>query len=67
MPTDPLPCNSTYFKCTKAVPECIPFSWVCDGEKECFDGSDEDKNICGKVNLIRIQILRGPTRFYTGN
>jgi len=32
-------CSSEYFACNNSL--CIPKLWHCDGENDCFDGSDE--------------------------
>ncbi|XP_069124568.1 very low-density lipoprotein receptor-like isoform X1 [Argopecten irradians] len=47
-------CAEGYFKCTNA--ECIPTSWVCDGETDCRTGEDEDncKHRC-QVSEFRCQ------------
>ena len=45
----PMACNSSDFICKKGVPECIPSLWVCDGELECEDGSDETEEACGET------------------
>ena len=44
--SDSLTCNTTHFSCTKGMPKCLPQLWVCDGEQECNDGSDEANGIC---------------------
>jgi len=32
-------CSAEYFTCNNSV--CVPRLWVCDGENDCADGSDE--------------------------
>ena len=39
-------CNSKYFSCATNTSQCIPWSWVCDGDKECSDESDESFELC---------------------
>ncbi|XP_060881629.1 uncharacterized protein LOC132953090 [Metopolophium dirhodum] len=34
------------FYCSNVL--CIKWSWVCDGEKDCSDGSDEAKELCAQ-------------------
>lgn len=38
-------CSSEEFKCVTSG-ECISLGFVCDGEKDCVDGSDEER-ACG--------------------
>ena len=38
------------FNCINGTPPYIPSSWVCDGERECVDGSDESETLCGKLD-----------------
>ena len=38
-------CQKEEFKC-KSRQDCVPTRWVCDGNKDCSDGSDEFN--CGK-------------------
>ncbi|CAH1982642.1 unnamed protein product [Acanthoscelides obtectus] len=38
------PCTSRQFRCGDN--KCIPVSFVCDNEKDCLDGSDENPKIC---------------------
>ena len=42
-------CDTDAFNCTKNSPTCIPTSWVCDGDEDCADGSDEVYRLCGKL------------------
>ena len=50
-----LPCPSHEFACNDAVGNCIPQRWVCDGQRDCLDGTDEmqfencTKVICGPM------------------
>ena len=37
-------CTDSEFKCTNG--KCIPGTWHCDGEDDCYDGSDEDPTVC---------------------
>uniref|UniRef100_K1PRW9 EGF-like domain-containing protein n=1 Tax=Magallana gigas TaxID=29159 RepID=K1PRW9_MAGGI len=37
-------CESLAFHCSEIL--CIPSNWVCNGEKDCPDGRDEDRSIC---------------------
>ena len=43
-------CTSQQFDCgVGSVPRCISQAWLCDGETDCEDGSDEAPNTthCG--------------------
>ena len=40
--------NDTYFKCDKGL--CLPPSLLCNGIKDCLDGSDEAE-ICSQFFL----------------
>jgi low density lipoprotein receptor-related protein 5/6 len=38
---DPPTCAPDHFTCLKGNIDCIPKVWLCDGDDECADGSDE--------------------------
>ncbi|KAJ9583788.1 hypothetical protein L9F63_021878, partial [Diploptera punctata] len=40
-------CSSTEFQCTSG--QCIDETTVCDGVKDCTDGSDEVSSLCSKT------------------
>ena len=42
-------CNKTDFSCGNETSQCIPLQWVCDGDPECIDGSDESEDLCKDV------------------
>ena len=47
----PLAIGCGYYKFTCDNGECVAESWVCDGETDCADGSDEFPSNCGKVYI----------------
>lgn len=48
-------CSNQEFKCTNG--QCIKNTWVCDGDYDCTDNSDEDKNTCTGVVCIFLVII----------
>ena len=49
-------CNENYFNCSIGKLQCIPRLWVCDGDGDCTDGSDEKEELCG-ILLIKCLIF----------
>ena len=38
--------DKTQFQCTDKTRLCIPRTWMCDGDLDCDDGSDENGENC---------------------
>ncbi|XP_015791351.1 low-density lipoprotein receptor-related protein 2 [Tetranychus urticae] len=51
-------CDSTKYACANG--KCIPRLWACDGDDDCGDKTDEDKNFCTFHTC-------GPNEFRCGN
>uniref|UniRef100_A0ABD2WBC3 Uncharacterized protein n=1 Tax=Trichogramma kaykai TaxID=54128 RepID=A0ABD2WBC3_9HYME len=48
-------CTSEQFVCHEVINQCVPLNWICDGNADCFDGSDEIE--CSKKNVYSISYL----------
>ena len=45
-------CNENTFNCSIGNLQCLPRLWVCDGDMDCSDGSDEAQELCGLILII---------------
>lgn len=45
-------CTSNSFRCPDAAGNCIPATWVCDGDPDCQGGTDEKGP---KINLTAVK------------
>ena len=48
---DSTTCSVSQVKCEESR-ECIPSSYLCDGEVDCKDKSDESKHLCCKLIVV---------------
>lgn len=48
-------CTADQFTCHSGNGECVALAWMCDGHRDCSDGSDEAE--CSKI-LHRSSVLR---------
>ncbi|XP_023673966.2 MAM and LDL-receptor class A domain-containing protein 1 isoform X1 [Paramormyrops kingsleyae] len=62
MTAEPSACGSHLFQC-QSVFQCIPRSWLCDGEQDCADRSDEEGCPPRVPGTVPPQELCGPGQF----
>ena len=56
---DEILCHGDSFNCKKNSPPCLPTSWVCDGDEDCADGSDEGQGLCSELESISLPHVQG--------
>ncbi|KAL3243855.1 hypothetical protein MRX96_019669 [Rhipicephalus microplus] len=45
-------CHADQFGAGTTPAPCLPSSWVCDGVKDCVDGSDKEYLLCFRLQVI---------------
>ncbi|ELU18928.1 hypothetical protein CAPTEDRAFT_62161, partial [Capitella teleta] len=51
-------CSTGEFACNGTA--CVPMRWVCDGDNDCDDGSDEEVDFCHSMTCKANQFSCGP-------
>ena len=46
-------CQIEELQCGSGKPVCVPSYAVCDGIRDCVNGTDEDSNLCGEKNYLK--------------
>lgn len=46
------PCSVGQTRCAE-TDECVPLTYLCDGDSDCADGSDESHDVCGENLVLR--------------
>lgn len=52
--SEPTVCSIRQFRCADS--KCIPLTWICDGETDCDDGSDENVEKCNSKYSLKSRI-----------
>lgn len=55
MASDISHCSLRQFSCL-TVKKCIPITYMCDGDNDCADGSDEDVKQCTSKFIYKLII-----------
>lgn len=51
-------CQSGFTKC-HTTNICIPRTYLCDGDNDCGDMSDESSTFCGNISLLLFLLFQG--------